>query len=705
MPIKERMSLAETVQAMEAAELVLPLFQRPFIWTEEQICDFFDSVLQNYPLGSVLLLDSIPKDLERRIHCCHFKSKNGRDFQEQSLQQRRSESHLAEDLSQPCSLVIDGQQRLFAIYIGLKGAYLHPSAQQPIQGALAASTPMPAERHLYCDLRNFLVDYYDNGSSTSLKCLPSRRQHQFTFYTEEERDASLKDTSLPKHCQQAALLFKMHNFITWGKDQRLFRPHVREHLRQLEGVSNQLADELEYLLDQLHHNIWHKELIQNSFFNASNSFSLIEVFTRLNQGSSFKPSDLSYAIRIIFPEEKPSHLFSSFLEQREDLHNAENQHNYINNEQYDPLLLDEYYESIQNNASELKLDLNIFYQSYLFCEEGNILDLTENIIQGEGALALRNNAPRLLRFYECLYKLREVIEACQNITRHWFSDQISNIYFLFPVYYFLYIQADEFTDSLEKLSICNLSRIIRWIAINEIKQELFRGGKRSSQNVWQSLFSAMQACHETESCNFPLAELDQYIFEGSEGQRRIRLSEQEIDSLLSNTKQQHRSVAACIALLYSHPQRICLMSPYEERQIDFIQPKKLLSRRELKKQHLPEHKVEEIYSMRDSLLNMQWVPKRFKSEKGDIPFALWLLNSQQLNELARSNEFKSEELLHNYMRFHHLLVHDNLFHLLKFSQLMEQRREILKKILLQYGNNFSNWDLELKLPAINYPAF
>jgi uncharacterized protein with ParB-like and HNH nuclease domain len=36
-------------------DIILPKFQREFVWSKKQVIDLWDSIARNYPIGSVLL--------------------------------------------------------------------------------------------------------------------------------------------------------------------------------------------------------------------------------------------------------------------------------------------------------------------------------------------------------------------------------------------------------------------------------------------------------------------------------------------------------------------------------------------------------------------------------------------------------------------------------------------------------------------------
>lgn len=88
----------------------LPNIQRPFVWSEEQICRLFDSILREYPI-STLLVWKTKSGIRRRKFIDNWKD---------SL--RLSDFYVPEDSNKKC-LVLDGQQRLQSLFIGLCGSF------------------------------------------------------------------------------------------------------------------------------------------------------------------------------------------------------------------------------------------------------------------------------------------------------------------------------------------------------------------------------------------------------------------------------------------------------------------------------------------------------------------------------------------------------------------------------------------------------
>lgn len=88
----------------------LPNIQRPFVWSEEQICRLFDSIMREYPI-STLLIWKTTSTIRRRKFIDNWTN---------AL--RLSSFYVPQDSKKKC-LVLDGQQRLQSLFIGLCGSF------------------------------------------------------------------------------------------------------------------------------------------------------------------------------------------------------------------------------------------------------------------------------------------------------------------------------------------------------------------------------------------------------------------------------------------------------------------------------------------------------------------------------------------------------------------------------------------------------
>src|SRR5258706_8126309 len=110
----QRQTIRRIVSALNDREqdggFWLPNIQRPFVWGEDQICKLFDSILREYPISTLLVWKTTSKIRRRRFI----------DNWKDSL--RLSDFYVLEDDNRK-NLVLDGQQRLQSLFIGLRGSF------------------------------------------------------------------------------------------------------------------------------------------------------------------------------------------------------------------------------------------------------------------------------------------------------------------------------------------------------------------------------------------------------------------------------------------------------------------------------------------------------------------------------------------------------------------------------------------------------
>lgn len=106
-----------TIQAILSqlnANYFLPAIQREYVWHPDQIIQLFDSIMRDYPIGSFLFWQLDESNLYKW------------DIYRFVQDYKQSETHNAVTSVHgvsPLLLVLDGQQRLTSLLIGLKGSY------------------------------------------------------------------------------------------------------------------------------------------------------------------------------------------------------------------------------------------------------------------------------------------------------------------------------------------------------------------------------------------------------------------------------------------------------------------------------------------------------------------------------------------------------------------------------------------------------
>jgi hypothetical protein len=139
MPYQAPITLKTALDRIWKHEYVLPAIQREFVWKPEQIYTLFDSLMQGFPVGSFLFW-KIERETAKAFQFFDF----SREYHQ------RDNPHcppLGKVPDAPITAVLDGQQRLTALNIGLRGSLAIKEANRWWNNPKA----FPVKR-LYCDL-------------------------------------------------------------------------------------------------------------------------------------------------------------------------------------------------------------------------------------------------------------------------------------------------------------------------------------------------------------------------------------------------------------------------------------------------------------------------------------------------------------------------------------------------------------------------
>lgn len=107
-------TVAKTLAAIQQRRYVLPAIQREFVWGTEQVCLLFDSLLRGYPIGSFLFW-AVDKEQAQDFRFYEFLT----DYHELNNPYAPI-AHIP--VGSAVTAVLDGQQRLTALNVGLYGS-------------------------------------------------------------------------------------------------------------------------------------------------------------------------------------------------------------------------------------------------------------------------------------------------------------------------------------------------------------------------------------------------------------------------------------------------------------------------------------------------------------------------------------------------------------------------------------------------------
>ena len=144
---KHPITISDAISNIESRKYLLPAIQRKFVWSSEQIEVLFDSIMRDYPINSFMMWN-VTSDKTKNSYKFYEFLKEYREFFQDENPYFNTKGY------QDFLAVIDGQQRLTSLYLGLKGSYAY---RMPRKQWINREENLPTRR-LYINLSSSLVD-------------------------------------------------------------------------------------------------------------------------------------------------------------------------------------------------------------------------------------------------------------------------------------------------------------------------------------------------------------------------------------------------------------------------------------------------------------------------------------------------------------------------------------------------------------------
>ena len=252
-------TIKRTLDEIHRHDLVLPAIQREFVWQPEQICRLFDSLMQGFPFGTFLYWRVASENSGR------FKF-----FDFVLNYHQRDNPHcppLPEMPNRQLTAVLDGQQRLTALNIGLRGSIARKLPYKWWKSPGAFPT-----RRLYLDL----LWQPDEDDEEGLK-------YRFNFLTDEQSSPT----------EERVCWFPVGQVLSLQNAGPAMTQWLNERLPQ-EQVTP--AHETLYELYQVVHN---KHLVAYYEETGQELDKALQIFIRMNDGGTpLSHSDLLLSIAV-----------------------------------------------------------------------------------------------------------------------------------------------------------------------------------------------------------------------------------------------------------------------------------------------------------------------------------------------------------------------------------------------------------------------
>jgi uncharacterized protein with ParB-like and HNH nuclease domain len=115
MPFVEPITIKDAINSIHRKKYLLPAIQREFVWDSYQIERLFDSLMRDYPISSFLFWEVEKENINKYQFYEFIREYHERDNTHNPKANINGENGI--------TAILDGQQRLTSLYIGLKGTY------------------------------------------------------------------------------------------------------------------------------------------------------------------------------------------------------------------------------------------------------------------------------------------------------------------------------------------------------------------------------------------------------------------------------------------------------------------------------------------------------------------------------------------------------------------------------------------------------
>lgn len=266
-------TIRQAIRNIDDRSFLLPAIQRNFVWSTAQICTLFDSMMRKYPINTFMMWDVSSKEIKDKYRFYSFLSDYCERFKESNdLVPTQGEF-------KDFKAIIDGQQRLTSIYIGLKGSYAYkrPRIWWPNTRNDDALPP----RKLYLNLAAPLKGEDEESMS----------HFDFRFLTAEQVNSAHSDQTVHWFLVGSVLNLPEVESVDEITDEAV-KPYLVKH-----GIEdNKFARKT---LTRLYYLVRHEAVIH--FYNEQSQEidHVLEVFIRTNSGGTpLAFSDLLMSIAI-----------------------------------------------------------------------------------------------------------------------------------------------------------------------------------------------------------------------------------------------------------------------------------------------------------------------------------------------------------------------------------------------------------------------
>ncbi|MEC4114767.1 DUF262 domain-containing protein [Myroides pelagicus] len=284
MAYEKPITIKDAIKSIQDQEFILPAIQREFVWNTYQIELLFDSILRDYPISTFLFWKVKGENVDK------FKFYRFLPFYHERDKRHNELAELDGDKDRYA--ILDGQQRLTSLYLGLKGSYAYKLNKYGWKSDHAFP-----KRHLYVNLLQESEDL--------------DRLYDFRFLSDDEFN-NFKD----KHHDKFHW-FKVGDILKFNDFPDIFSYIGNHGLMDTSKFSSEQAKFASETLSKLFQYFTQKELINFYLEKSEELDKVLHIFIRVNSGGTkLSYSDLLLSIATAQWKDKDAReIIHSFVDQ------------------------------------------------------------------------------------------------------------------------------------------------------------------------------------------------------------------------------------------------------------------------------------------------------------------------------------------------------------------------------------------------------
>jgi len=239
-------TIKDAIDNIISRKYLLPAIQRKFVWKSEKIETLFDSIMRGYPINSFMFWEIKDDKIKNDFKFYQFLTEYREFFKEDNP-----------DIDTKCNsdffAVIDGQQRLTSLYLGLKGTYAYRGYRKTFKDD---QDNIPT-RSLYINLYEELPEDDDR-----------QMRYDFRFLTQKEYDNLSQNAN--------SIWYKVNDILNFSK-----RNDLDEFIDEQNWNQNKFAKKA---IRTLYDKIFTETLINYYLETTQELDTVLDIFIRTNSG-------------------------------------------------------------------------------------------------------------------------------------------------------------------------------------------------------------------------------------------------------------------------------------------------------------------------------------------------------------------------------------------------------------------------------------